>query len=210
MRIDPGVREPYQEASATNRPAPDNVAACNPATRSDAADWRRLPISTSRTLNARASRTALRSSMRIVTPIPATLIAMDFDAGIAADPQGAFGTQRLMLSAMTAGADGRDAMQIAEEQERLGASIAAFGSLDRSTVSLTALSANLDLSLDLYADIVLRPDFVASEVERLREQQLAQVAQEATSPNGLAQRTLPPIIYGENHPYGRPTSGLRQ
>ena len=31
---------------------------------------------------------------------------MDFDAGVAADPPGGFGAQRLMLSAMTAGADG--------------------------------------------------------------------------------------------------------
>jgi predicted Zn-dependent peptidase len=75
-------------------------------------------------------------------------------------------------------------------------------------VSLTALSANLGLSLDLFADIVIRPDFVASEVERLRDQQLAAIAAEATQPNGLAQRALPPIIYGPEHPYGRPLSGL--
>src|SRR5690606_38365684 len=56
--------------------------------------------------------------------------------------------------------------------------------------------------------IVMRPDFAPSEVERLREQQLAAVAAEATQPNGLAQRALPPLIYGAAHPYGRPLSGL--
>ncbi|HYD87342.1 MAG TPA: pitrilysin family protein [Vitreimonas sp.] len=207
MRIDPGAREAYQEASATNRPAPDN----SPPTAQprdpmpeigEIADLDFPDI----------ERAQLSNGIEIVyahrDAIPATLIAIDFDAGIAADPQGAFGVQRLMLSTMTEGAGGRDAMQIAEEQERLGASISAFGSIDRSTVSLTALSANLERSLDLYADIVMRPDFAPADVERVREQQLAQVAQEATSPNGLAQRTLPPIIYGENHPYGRPLSGL--
>lgn len=157
-------------------------------------------------------RARLSNGMEIVyarrTAIPATLIAMDFDAGVAADPLGGFGTQRLMLSAMTAGADGQDAMQIAEQQERLGATINAFGSLDRSTVSLTALTANLGPSLDLYADILMRPDFAASEAARLRDQQLAAIATEATQPNGLAQRTLAPLIYGANHPYGRPPSGL--
>jgi len=207
LRIDPGAREAYQEASAVSRPAPDN----RPPT---AQPREPMPdIGEIADLDFPAiERAQLSNGMEIVyarrTAIPATLIAMDFDAGIAADPQGGFGTQRLMLAAMTAGADGLDAMQIAEEQERLGASISATGSLDRSTVSLTALSANLGPSLDLYADIVMRPDFVASEVERLREQQLAAVAAEATQPNGLAQRTLPPIIYGANHPYGRPPSGL--
>ena len=207
MRIDPGARETYQEASATNRPAPDN----SPPTAQprdpmpeigEIADLDFPDI----------ERAQLSNGMEIVyahrDAIPATLIAIDFDAGVAADPQGAFGTQRLMLATMTEGANGRDSMQIAEEQERLGAAISAFGSLDRSTASLTALSANLDLSLDLFADIVLRPDFAAADVERVREQQLAQVAQEATSPNGLAQRTLPPILYGAEHPYGRAPSGL--
>ncbi len=207
MRIDPGVRAPYQEASATSRPAPDTtppqVTPRDPMPPvGDIADLDFPDVERARLSNGMEIVYAHRDA------IPATLIAIDFDAGIAADPQNAFGAQRLMLSVMTAGANGRDAMQIAEEQERLGASIAAFGSLDRSTVSLTALSENLERSLDLYADIVIRPDFVAGEVERLREQQLALVAQEATSPNGLAQRTLPPIIYGANHPYGRPLSGL--
>lgn len=207
MRIDPGVREAYQEASASRRATPDT----SPPTAQPRDPM--PPVGDIADLDfPDVERARLSNGMEIVyahrDAIPATLIAMDFDAGVAADPQGAFGTQRLMLSTMTEGAGGRDAMQIAEEQERLGASIAAFGSLDRSTVSLTALSANLDLSLDLYADIVMRPDFTAEDVERVREQQLAQVAQEATSPNGLAQRALPPVIYGANHPYGRAASGL--
>jgi zinc protease len=207
LRIDPGVREPYQEASAASRPAPDNsTATAQPR-------GPMPPVGQIADLDfPNVERARLSNGVEIVyahrSAIPVTLVAMDFDAGIAADPQGGFGTQRLLLSVMTAGANGRDAMQIAEEQERLGATITAAGSLDRSTVQLTALSANLGRSLDLFSDIILRPDFVTSEVERLREQQLALVAAESTQPNGLAQRALPPIIYGENHPYGRPLSGL--
>jgi zinc protease len=207
MRIDPGAREAYQEASATSRPAPDN----SPPTAQPRDPM--PPVGQIADLDfPNVERAQLSNGIEVVyaqrSAIPVTLMSMDFDAGVAADPQGGFGTQRLMLAAMTAGADGRDAMQIAEEQERLGANITAFGSLDRSTVQLTTLSANLGRSLDLFADIVLRPDFAAAEVERLREQQLALIAAEVTQPNGLAQRALPPIIYGEGHPYGRPLSGL--
>lgn len=207
MRIDPGAREPYQEASATSRPAPDptppTVTPRDPMP----------PIGEIADLDfPDVTRARLSNGMEIVyahrNAIPVTLVAFDFNAGVSADPQNGLGTQRLMLSAMTEGAGGRDAMQIAEEQERLGASITAAGSLDRSGVALGALSANLGLSLDLLADIVMRPDFTADDVSRLRDQQLAAVAAEATQPNGLAQRALPPIIYGANHPYGRPLSGL--
>lgn len=207
LRIDPGAREAYQEAAATNRPAPDPTPPV--VTPRDPMP----PIGEIADLDfPNVERATLSNGMEIVYAqrgaIPATLVAFDFDAGVAADPQGGFGAQRLMLSAMTEGAGGRDAMQIAEEQERLGASIGASGSLDRSSLTLTALSANLGLSLDLFADIVMRPDFRAEDVALLREQQLAAVASEGTQPNGLAQRALPPIIYGANHPYGRPPSGL--
>jgi len=207
LRVDPGTREPYQEASATGRPAPDN----SPPTAQPRDPM--PPIGTIADLDfPDVQRGQLSNGIKVVyarrAAVPVTYVAFDFDAGIAADPQGAFGTQRLMLSAMTAGANGRDAMQIAEQQERIGASIGTNGSLDRSSATLSVLSANLGLGLDLFADIVLRPDFEASEVARLRDQQLSAIAVEGTQPNGLAQRVLPPLIYGANHPYGRPPSGL--
>jgi predicted Zn-dependent peptidase len=41
----------------------------------------------------------------------------------------------------------------------------------------------------------------------VRGQQLAAIAAEAKQPVGLAYRTLPPILYGKDHPYGVPFSG---
>ncbi|ANP45628.1 M16 family metallopeptidase [Candidatus Viadribacter manganicus] len=207
LRVDPGAREPYQEASATGRPAPDN----RPPTAQ--------PRDPMPEIGAIADldfpdvqRAHLRNGIEVVyarrTAVPITYVAFDFDAGVSADPQGAFGTQRLMLSTMTSGAGGRDAMNIAEQQERLGATIGANGSLDRSALTLTTLSANLALSLDLFADVVQRPDFEAREVARERDQQLAAIATEGTQPNGLAQRTFPALVFGADHPYGRPSSGL--
>ena len=207
LRTDPGEREPYVEASATARPAPDNrppsITPREPMP--DVGQIADLDF-------PNVERARLSNGVEIVyaqrSAIPATLIAADFDAGAAADPHGGYGAQRLMLSLLTAGAGGRDAMALAEQQERLGATIATGGTLDRTSVTLTALSANLAPSLDLFADVVLRPDFADGEVERLRNQQLAAVAAEATQPNGLATRAFPALVYGANHPYGRPASGL--
>lgn len=207
LRVDPGAREAYQEASATNRPAPDN----RPPT---AQPREPMPeIGTIADLDfPDVQRARLSNGIEVVyarrTAVPITYVAFDFDAGVAADPEGAFGVQRLMLSTMISGAGGRDAMEIAEQQERFGAVIGANGTLDRSALTLTALSANLGLSLDLFADVVQRPDFAESEVTRERNQQLAAIAAEATQPNGLAARTFPALVFGPNHPYGRPSSGF--
>ncbi|HWH22890.1 MAG TPA: pitrilysin family protein [Allosphingosinicella sp.] len=140
--------------------------------------------------------------------VPVTRIAVEFNAGIAADPANALGTQSLMLNLLEEGTTSRNSIQIAEEQERLGANINPGASLDRTAVTMAALTPNLAPSLDLLADIIRNPAFDPKEVERLRAQQLAQIAQELTQPAGLAGRVLPNLLYGAGHPYGRPTSGL--
>jgi predicted Zn-dependent peptidase len=139
--------------------------------------------------------------------VPVVRMAVEFDAGVAADPANALGTQALMLNLLEEGTTSRNSIEIAEEQERLGAEISPGAALDRTAVTMAALTPNLGPSLDLLADIVRNPAFEPSEVERLRAQQLAQVAQELTQPAGLASRTLPVVLYGAGHPYGRPASG---
>jgi len=136
------------------------------------------------------------------TAIPKVSLALSFDAGNAADGAARAGTQSLMMGMLEEGTRSRSAVQIAEEQERLGASIGAGTSTDRSTVSMTALTANLRPSLELMADMVRRPAFAPAEVARVKDQRLADISQELASPQGLAQRALGPLIFGPNHPYG--------
>jgi predicted Zn-dependent peptidase len=141
------------------------------------------------------------------TAVPVVRVAVEFDAGVAADPANALGTQSLMLNLLEEGTASRNSIQIAEEQERLGAVIAPETSLDRTALSVAALTPNLGPSLDLLADVIRNPAFEPREVERLRAQQLAAIDQELTEPSGLGARTLPPLLFGADHPYGRPSSG---
>jgi zinc protease len=141
------------------------------------------------------------------TSVPTLRLSVSLDAGYAADPKDKLGTQSLMLALLTEGTTSRNSTQIAEEQERLGASISASASLDRTGISMFALMPNLGLSLDLLADIVKNPAFDPGELERLRVQQLNGIAAENSDPQALAQRTLPSLIYGTAHPYGIPFTG---
>jgi predicted Zn-dependent peptidase len=112
-----------------------------------------------------------------------------------------------MLNLLEEGTTRMNSLQLAEAQERLGATIDTGFTLDRTEVSLLALTPNLNPSLDLLADIIRNPAFDPREVERLRQQQLAQIASELTQPGGLAARALPVVLYGRDHPYGKPASG---
>ncbi len=151
-------------------------------------------------------RTTLSNGIPVVyaqrAAIPMTQVSVSFDAGNVVDPRDKQGTQSLMLSLLDEGAAGLSSIQIAETQERLGISIGASASMDRTSVGLAALSANLAPALDLFADILQRPDFASNEVERLRAQQLARIQAELKSPQATALRLLPPLLYGTSHPYG--------
>jgi zinc protease len=136
------------------------------------------------------------------TAIPKVSLALSFDAGNAADGAERAGTQSLMMELLREGTRTRSAEEIAIAQEQLGASVQSSTSTDFSTVSMTALTANLLPSLELMADIARNPAFDPDEVARVKNQRLAAIAQEQADPNALAYRALGPLIYGEAHPYG--------
>jgi predicted Zn-dependent peptidase len=139
--------------------------------------------------------------------LPILRMSVNFDAGNAADPRDKLGAQSLMLSLLTEGTTTRDSIAIAEEEERLGASISAGATLDRTRIQMYALTPNLARSLDLLADVIRNPAFKPEELERVRARQLTRIASEMTEPEALALRTLPPLIYGAGHPYGIPFGG---
>jgi predicted Zn-dependent peptidase len=141
------------------------------------------------------------------TAIPKVIVSLAFDAGYAADALDTPGTQGLMLAMLDEGTTSRDATRIAEEQERLGAAISTSGGIDTSSVTLTALTANLAPSLTLMADIARNPAFATSEVDRVKDQRQAELAQTLSTPRSLAIRETTKVLFG-SHPYAQPGDGL--
>ena len=157
-------------------------------------------------------RAKLKNGMEVVfarrTAVPTVQVAVSFDAGYAADPHNALGTQSLMLSLMDEGTTSKDSIAFAEAKERLGAQIDGSANADETVFSLFALKPNLGASLTLLADYIRNPAFDAKELERVRAQQLNRLKAEMNNPNAIASRVLMPVLYGADHPYGIPPSGL--
>ena len=157
-------------------------------------------------------RAKLRNGMEVVfarrAAVPTVNIAVSFDAGYAADPKDALGTQSLMLSLMAEGTTSLNSTALAEARERLGAQITGTAGSDETVFSLFALKPNLAASIDLLADYVRNPAFDAKELERIRVQQLTRLTAEVNDPSALASRTITPLLFGKAHPYGIPPSGL--
>jgi len=138
---------------------------------------------------------------------PLVNAALLVNAGNAADPADAPGIGRLALDLLDKGSRQQDAFAIADRRDLLGATFWSSNSLDLSTFSMQALRANLDESLQLYAEVIREPAFPPDMVEIQRKQQLAGIAQEQADPFGSAWRITPRLLYGEGHPYAAPASG---
>ena len=108
-------------------------------------------------------RTTLSNGMKVVLAerheTPTLNLALQFDAGYAADQLAQPGTAALTNRMLLEGTAKRTGPQISERSAELGAQINAVANLDTSTVNLSALKMNLDDSLELYADIVRNPAF---------------------------------------------------
>lgn len=130
-----------------------------------------------------------------------------FDAGNAADGTDGAGTAAFAFDMLDEGAGKRSAMQIAERADELGVKFAVSSSLDASFVELDAMGDRLDESLALLGDMLIRPTYPQDALERVRQQQLAEVKQERSDPKGIALRLLPSLMYGAKHAYASPLSG---
>ena len=156
-------------------------------------------------------KTTLANGLRIVLAerhaTPLVNFTLLLDAGTAADQFAVPGTSSLTMATIDEGTKTRSALQISEELEMLGSELAAYSGIDSSVISLSALKPNLAAALDVYADVILRPQFPEKEFLRLQKQLLARIQQEKSNPVQIALRLLPGLLYGTAHAYGNPLTG---
>lgn len=204
LDIVPGPRDAYDEAAAL--PAKPVVTAADQPAKGTRGPMPGVGAIAGLTFPA-VERARLSNGITLVyaqrTAVPVTRAVVSFDAGVGADPEAAPGTQLLTLSTMMAGTISRDALGIAEANERLGTTIGASPDSDTTNWYVDVPSVNLKPGLALFADVLRNPAFSPGEVERLKNQQLAAIATELTNPNALATRAIVPIVFGAASPYSR-------
>ncbi len=156
-------------------------------------------------------RATLSNGLKVILAerhtLPIVNFSLQVDAGYAADQFARPGTADLTLNMMDEGTKTMSALQISDAQARLGARLFTGSDLDASFANLSALKENLDASLDLFADVILRPSFPQADFQRLKQQQLVGIQREQSSPFSMALRVFPVLLYGQDHPYGIPFTG---
>ncbi len=156
-------------------------------------------------------KSTLSNGLKIVLAERHTAPVVNFtlmvDSGYSADPASAIGTASFEQRMLEEGTPTRDSLKIGEELESLSANFNAAANLDYALVSLNTLKSTLDPSLNVYADLILHPAFPQKEFQRLQKERLAGIQREKVTPQAMALRVVPALIYGKGHPYALPFTG---
>jgi zinc protease len=122
-------------------------------------------------------------------------------AGALFEPPSMTGLANVTAQMLREGTQSRNSVQIAEEIDRLGATLGAGGSFGSSQVVLNAsgLSDNFDSWFALAVDILLNPSFPAEELQKLKQRQRAQLRQQRSAPNFLLNERFHRAVY-RDHP----------
>jgi zinc protease len=156
-------------------------------------------------------RATLSNGLQLVVAsrhtVPVVQLSLLVDAGYASDQGGVAGAAKLAANMLDEGTKSRTSLQISDELQRLGATLSTGANLDQTFVGLSALKANLDRSLEVFADVLRNPSFPQADFDRLKKQQLAAIEQESVQPISVAMRVLPRLVFGTGHAYGSPLTG---
>jgi zinc protease len=153
-----------------------------------------------------AVETRLANGLRIAivqdARLPMVSFRLAFHGGDSNDPAELSGLSDMMAHLLTEGTAHRTSLQIAEEVERLGATLSVSSTSDFATIGASSLAVYVDEILELMADVTLQPSFPQNEIDLARENTKQMLIQQRAQPNFLASERVAKVMFGQ-HPYAR-------
>ncbi len=110
------------------------------------------------------------------------------------------GVADLTANLMKEGTEKLTSSQLADEAARMGSTLNVSSSYDRTNAELDVLSEFGPDAVRLLADVVAHPRLPESELERLKNDKLRQIALGTSQPQTIALMRFRKILYGD-HPY---------
>jgi zinc protease len=218
--VEPNSKAPImgrlvKPATGKDQPVTAAPVVGNPTARQtpDAEFRHKLPASAEKTSFKvpEVKRFRLKNGLRVILAeshkLPLVGVEMVVRTGNGANPRDKAGLADLVANMLDEGTATRSATEIAEEIAQLGATLSTNATWDASSLSVSALTENIDRVLDVWADVLLRPAFSENDLARVRENLLSTLARRKDSPPLVAGLTFARALYGENHPYGWPLGG---
>ena len=139
--------------------------------------------------------------------VPLVELNFQFNFGYAQENNDELGYTNFMMDMLNEGTKKYSSLQFDEALDSLGSNLGFSSGLDTSYVTVSSLKANLSDTLDLAKEALIFPTFPEDEINRIKKQTLAAIIQEENRPAAIAYRNIGKLLYGEDHPYGKPLTG---
>jgi zinc protease len=141
-------------------------------------------------------------------PVVTTLAVIE--AGATRDPRDFEGLAQLVTRGLSEGTRDMDALQLTTRLEMLGTTLDTGADWDSAIVQLTALSSRMDDALAVLAEVLCHPAFPERELERLRAERIADLAQLRAEPRGLSDVFFSRLLYQPGSRFARLAGGDEQ
>ncbi len=132
------------------------------------------------------------------------------NAGSIFEPFEKNGLASLTAAALMRGTKTRDFNTLATIQEDIGADVNVGGGTFKVSFSGKSLAEDLNVTLDVLADVLRHPSFPEQQVERLRAEVITGLKMREQDTRSRANRAFTQALYPPNHPYHYPRSGTLQ
>jgi len=100
--------------------------------------------------------------------------------------------------------------EISDMLDALGSSIDVSGNTNEININISTLTENIDKTMAIAEEILMKPKFSQEDFERVKKQQLDGIQQQMTSASALAEMTFMRLLYGGNHIMGTPAMGTAE
>ncbi|MBI2988051.1 MAG: insulinase family protein [Deltaproteobacteria bacterium] len=155
-------------------------------------------------------RSVLEDGLVLLTSEERALPIVTFNllikAGSRYDPQGRQGLANLTARLLSYGTSSRTALQISETLDFIGAGLSTGCGEELATVNLTLLKKDLDVGLNLLAEILTASVFPQEEIDRQKQSVIASIRAREEEPGAVAQTKFFEALFPQS-PYGRPVEG---
>jgi len=138
--------------------------------------------------------------------IPAVSLSVSVLTGARHEPEAKAGLAMMVSRLLDEGTKTRTSLEIAEAIESVGGMLDSDGSYERIVVSALVLKEDIDLGLELAADILINPIFPEAFIEKEKSRTLSEIASARDRPQVIAGWEFCELIYGK-HPLHRPSHG---
>jgi zinc protease len=131
---------------------------------------------------------------------PTVALRASIPAGALTEPRDRPGLAGITAAMLSRGTEQRNALAFATALEDVGASLGAGADTLVTSITGRALTRDFDLVLDLFAEMLRQPAFPTADLERLKGETLAGIAQSKTNPDRVAGRAFDRAVYPADHP----------